>query len=191
MKPRHMLLNAVLIIFLAAGGYTLTIYLDLKAAPPHGSGLPSDANNKNSEGQRTHAPEFSFETLDGQTYTLSSFQGRIVILNFWASWCAPCIKEFPLLLRAAREHDDVILIALSSDLTDEAIHTFMKRPELDWSADNVLVARDSVDVSGKLFQTFKLPETFIIDAQQKIAHKFTGAAWTYEDLKGALLSAAE
>lgn len=48
------------------------------------------------------APDFALQTLDGQPVTLASLRGRPVVLNFWASWCIPCLDEHPLLLQAAR-----------------------------------------------------------------------------------------
>src|SRR5688572_23935010 len=48
-------------------------------------------------------PEFSFRTLDGKAHALEDFKGKATVLNFWATWCAPCLVEFPQMLNLARE----------------------------------------------------------------------------------------
>ena len=132
-------------------------------------------------------PVFEFEDMRGRVKSSDDFEGKVVVLNFWATWCAPCVKEFPLLLDVARENaEDVVLIALSSDLDDGAIEAFFVRYGYEDLADNIYIARDVRGVTGDLFKTYQLPETLVIDRGQRLYHKFIGANWTLEQAQDIL-----
>ncbi|MGB4108090.1 MAG: TlpA disulfide reductase family protein [Alphaproteobacteria bacterium] len=162
-KIRTFWLNAALFIAVAALGYGLTTYMD-QAAPP-----------ARAETEIKPLPDFSFTELDGTTHAARDFRGKIVIVNFWATWCAPCVVEFPALLKIAAENDDVILIALSSDTDEAAIKKFLRQQEKP--AKNVLIAHDREDATLKIFGVSKLPETVITDHELNIREKLIGAEW--------------
>jgi peroxiredoxin len=61
------------------------------------------------------APDFALVDLDGNTHRLESYRGQRVVINFWASWCGPCISEIPAFSRFAEEHPDVPVLGLSTD----------------------------------------------------------------------------
>lgn len=135
--------------------------------------------------QRQNAPYFTFKTLNGKTYGLKDFAGKPVILNFWASWCAPCVIEFPAMLQLAQKTDG-IFIFLSQDESDAEIERFIKRHGKDLPLKNVYIARDeNKKTAQKLYQTFKLPETYIIDKNTGIAEKIIGADvdWSGTDMQ--------
>jgi cytochrome c biogenesis protein CcmG/thiol:disulfide interchange protein DsbE len=132
------------------------------------------------------APSFSFETLDGEKHELSDFKGKTILLNFWASWCPPCVEEFPKLINLANEHgDDVVLIALSSDSEDATIEHFLHQHDFASKA-NILIARDKNDVTLKVFGISQLPETLVIDHDLRIHAKFIGAEWKIDELEAAI-----
>ncbi len=162
-KIRAFWLNAALFIAVAALGYGLTIYMD--------SGAPS----ARTETEIKPLPDFSFTELDGTTHAARDFRGKIVIVNFWATWCPPCVVEFPALLKIAAENDDVILIALSSDTDEATIKKFLQQQEKP--AKNVFIAHDREDVTLKIFGVSKLPETVITDHELNIRKKLIGAEW--------------
>lgn len=174
--------NVALFIVLAGLTYAATLYIEGKK--PSVIVQPDIAVQGFDLGMKT--PDFTFEARDGRVHEIGDFEGKIVILNFWASWCPPCVKEFPLLLRAAAEFkDDVVLIALSSDLSQEAMDRFLKKLAAgsgdDLGAPNVFIALDEGQaVTGGVFQTFQLPETVLIDGQQVLRQKIIGGDWTYE-----------
>lgn len=131
-------------------------------------------------------PSFSFIDLDGKEHHLAQFQDKTIILNFWATWCAPCVKEFPTLMALARENEDVVLIALSSDLDDKAIDRFLYKYGHNARSNNVYIARDTNNITADLFNVYKLPETFIIDRMLRLRYKFVGANWTKEEAQAIL-----
>ena len=86
-------------------------------------------NTKNVQTLSKPAPNFMFKQVDRDvTHQLSDFNGKMVLINFWASWCVPCLHEYPLLVKLASEHpDDLVLILLSSDKGPEQAYEFSHR----------------------------------------------------------------
>ena len=117
------------------------------------------------------APDFTVQDSDHKI-TLSQFRGQVVVLNFWATWCPPCIEETPSLVRmTARMRDKgVVVLAVSIDADDAAYHRFLK----DYSV-NMVTVRDESRKASDLYGTFGWPETYIIDRSGVIRRKFIGA----------------
>lgn len=122
----------------------------------------------------------SFKDIEGRSYTLHHYKGRIIILNFWATWCPPCIIEFPQLLELAnREQDNITLITLSVDKNPKNITKFLNTLPAESQSylalDNVIIGLDTDKrISKDLFETTMYPETFIIDKELTIKHKIEG-----------------
>ena len=117
------------------------------------------------------APDFTVQDSD-HTITLSQFHGQVVVLNFWATWCPPCIEETPALVRMQSRMKDkgVVVLAVSIDADDAAYHKFLK----DYSV-NMVTVRDEAKKASSLYGTFGWPETYIIDRNGVIRRKFIGA----------------
>lgn len=132
-------------------------------------------------------PVFELTAADGAVYSSDHFKGKVLIVNFWASWCAPCVVEFPHLLKlAADNRDNVVLLALSSDSTQADMQKFLSRRNIPTKG-NVVIALDSDGaITRDLFKTYKLPETFIFDANGLLAHKMIGADWTAAEVQTIL-----
>ena len=132
-------------------------------------------------------PQFDFTDMAGGTHSISDYSGKTIILNFWASWCAPCVTEFPHLLSYAASNPDIVLIALSSDKDRAAIETFLKRLDPDskllLKKPNIIIARDHDQaITTDVFQTISLPETVIIDPRQTLKSKIIGPVHSPQDL---------
>lgn len=173
-------INILVLLFIGFTTYALTLHLG------QGSGFLLSTGPAYEE-KNTDRSVFFFEFTDihGVKHSIKDFKDKTIILNFWASWCAPCVKEFPLLLKAAHQNpDDVVLIALSSDLDAEAIHKFIaKMQRYDFDAPNILIALDeNQEITGNIFGIRMLPETILIGPEQTMRHKFIGADWAYDDL---------
>jgi cytochrome c biogenesis protein CcmG/thiol:disulfide interchange protein DsbE len=110
--------------------------------------------------QGTLAPQFSLADLDGNPLRLADLRGRPVIVNFWASWCGPCVEEFPLLREAAAEHakDGLAVIGIVYQDRSAAARDFMARNGASWPA--------AMDPDGRVADAYGIlgpPETFFID----------------------------
>ena len=127
----------------------------------------------------TAAPDFSVRDSD-RTVTLSQLKGQVVVLNFWATWCTPCIEEMPSLVRMQQEMKPkgVTVLAVSVDVDEDNYRRFVR----DHSV-NLLTVRDADQKSNELYGTFKFPETYIIDRNGVMRRKFIGAVdWTEPEI---------
>ncbi len=123
----------------------------------------------------SNAPDFTLQDSDHKV-TLSQFRGQVVVLNFWATWCPPCIEETPSLVRMQTRLKDkgVVVLAVSIDADDAAYHKFLKEYSV-----NMVTVRDEAKKASSLYGTFGWPETFVIDRNGVIRRKFIGAVdWT-------------
>ena len=183
--------NIAILLIVGILTYALTLHLSDNNIRPIANKVP-DKSAIQKEMTGDEVPDFTFTDINDKTHTASDYKDKIIILNFWASWCAPCIKEFPNLLAAADQHkDDIILIALSSDLEESAIDKFIAKMKasqnLSFDAANIHIALDeNQEITAKKFSTFKLPETLIIDQNFNLRHKLIGADWQLEDLNAII-----
>lgn len=111
--------------------------------------------------------------LEGtENVLLSSFKGKLVLLNFWASWCEPCIKEFPDMIKLAEEVPDLAIIAVNRDFKKEDAIKFINAfPE---SKAKIKFYWDKEGTVTQLYGTEVLPESFIINKDFKVIRKITG-----------------
>lgn len=129
-------------------------------------------------------PDFRARTLEGASVSLTEFEDKVVILNFWASWCGPCIEEIPSLLKLLKAFPGQIhLVAISGDSSREDIDVFLKSfPELK-SADITLIWDEDRSLM-KLFNVSRLPESLVADRDLKLAKKLVGSIdWYTKDSK--------
>jgi peroxiredoxin len=127
----------------------------------------------------TVAPDFTVQDSD-RKITLSDYRGQIVVLNFWATWCPPCIEELPSLetLQQRMKDKGIKVLAISIDDDDTAYHQFLKDNRVD-----LLSVRDASKKSNNLYGTFKFPETYIIDQKGIVRRKFIGAVnWNQAEI---------
>ena len=127
----------------------------------------------------TVAPDFTVQDIDRKV-TLSELRGKTVVLNFWASWCGPCIAETPSLVAIANKLRDrnVIVLAVSVDEDDSAYHRFIKEQNM-----NMLTVRDALKQSNDLYGTHVFPESYIIDRGGVIRRKVIGEMnWTAQEM---------
>ena len=112
--------------------------------------------------------------------TLSQYRGQVVVLNFWATWCAPCVEEVPSLMEMQRrlKAKGVTVLAVSVDVDQNAFQQFVKNHNV-----NLVTVRDPSGKSNQLYGTFRFPETYIIDRNGVMRRKFIGAVdWTEPEI---------
>jgi len=124
------------------------------------------------------APDFTVS--DGtSTVHLADYRGKVVLLNFWATWCAPCVQELPGLLQLHRERPDIAILAVSVDEDADAYTSFIAERHV-----NLITVRDPSESAAKLYHSEAWPETYIIDKNGIIRRKLVGAAdWSNPEIR--------
>ncbi|QNI33114.1 TlpA family protein disulfide reductase [Alloacidobacterium dinghuense] len=123
------------------------------------------------------APPFSVTTIDGRRVSLDDLAGKVVLLDFWATWCGPCIEALPHMKRIAQEFADeplvILSVSLDSDANDQKWRTFVARNQMTW-----LQARDGGfnGPTARLFGVTAIPHTFTIDAEGVLQDEQIGDA---------------
>ncbi len=147
---------------------------------PSGILIHSIDQNYSSVQLNEPVPDFNFTDLKGNHYTLYSFDDKIILINFWATWCPPCITEFPDLLKLAVQYKkDMIFIAVSVDRYIEDIEHFIDQlpPETQEmaQANNVFLTWDHHHkISRDMFQIYRYPESILIDQNKNMVRKYEG-----------------
>jgi cytochrome c-type biogenesis protein len=116
-------------------------------------------------------PEAEFKTLEGKPYKLSDLKGRVVVLNFWATWCGPCRGEIPEFNAMQREHESqgLTIVGVTSHDTPEQVRGFQK----DLKQDYTVLLGDS-DTPERFQNGPGLPVTYILDREGRVRHKLFG-----------------
>lgn len=141
--------------------------------------LPACYNGTRPPRIGSNAPDFTVQDSQARL-TLSQYRGQVVVLNFWATWCPPCIEEMPSLVEMQRrmKAKGVTVLAVSVDVDEGAYKQFVRDHNV-----NLVTVRDPSGKSNGLYGTFKFPETYIIDRNGVMRRKFIGAVeWTAPDI---------
>jgi cytochrome c biogenesis protein CcmG/thiol:disulfide interchange protein DsbE len=118
------------------------------------------------------APDFTLSDAAGAAVKLSDFRGQVVLLNFWATWCAPCKTEIPWFVEFERTYRDRNFAVLGVSFDDggwKAVKPYMEAQRINYP---VLIGND--DVSGAYGEIGSLPSTFLIDKAGRIAFAHAG-----------------
>ncbi len=136
--------------------------------PPLGSFVPSETPQP--------APEIAFSDGAGKTFDLSDFAGKTVLINLWATWCGPCLREMPSLERLQQHFGDrLAVLAISEDRGgSKAVDPFIAKLGLK----SVKTFLDPKSGVGRAFKVEGLPTSFLIDGQGRVLGRVDGeAAW--------------
>jgi cytochrome c biogenesis protein CcmG, thiol:disulfide interchange protein DsbE len=154
--------NFVRLASVSPGILALLLALTLTLAGCYGGSRPPHVG--------TSAPDFTVQDGDRKV-SLDEFRGKILVLNFWATWCPPCVDEMPSLaqMQQKMKGKGVEVLAISVDVDQSAYQTFLRSYKVD-----LLTVRDPARKSNNLYGTFKFPETYIIDRQGVLRRKFVG-----------------
>jgi len=118
-------------------------------------------------------PDFRLRNLAGGTTDLASLRGRVVLLNFWATWCPPCVEEMPSLERLHRTvgPEGLVVIGVNEDKDEKALRDFVQRLGLTFPN-----LRDAGAQTAAAYRTTGYPETFVIDRDGTLLRRVGGPA---------------
>lgn len=119
----------------------------------------------------TPAPELKAQDLAGVPKTLADYRGKVVLLNFWASWCPPCLREMPSMerLRVNMAGRPLEIVALDSAETPEEVSAYLSRMKLGFP-----ILLDPDGSNTRRWKVFALPTTFLLDAAGRVRYVLTG-----------------
>lgn len=134
---------------------------------------PTIATLKLNELETVGVPDFELLDLNGKSVRLADFKDRPVVLNLWATWCAPCVKEFPSLKRLV-EHfgGKLVVVAVSHDQSMEDLQSFIRA--FGEVPKDFVILWDKSKLTGQLFGTSQLPETYILNREHRLVRKIAG-----------------
>jgi cytochrome c biogenesis protein CcmG/thiol:disulfide interchange protein DsbE len=119
------------------------------------------------------APDFSIKAENGKTISARDFGGKLLILNFWATWCEPCVQEVPSLdlLQRQLASKGLVVLGVSEDKDPQAYQEFLNRFHVSY-----MTARDPSVVIKPKYGTVQIPESYLIDSNGKVVEKIVGEA---------------
>ena len=125
--------------------------------------------------ENTPAPDFTLTTLEGATIKLSDYQGRRIMLNFWASWCAPCLAETPDLVSAYNNllkqgESDILFVGIGVNDDIQNLRKFAENNRVPY-----LIVNDPTSVVADAYGVIAMPITVFIDEKGLVYRKFIGA----------------
>lgn len=127
-------------------------------------------------------PELTLKTIDGRDFKSQDVKGKTLIVNFWASWCGPCVEEVPSLVKLSKElGGDLRILAVSGDATLHDIEVFLKSFP-DFKKDGIEIVFDEGLKISKQFNVSRLPESYIFNGEGKMVRKVVGSInWATPD----------
>jgi peroxiredoxin len=164
-KVRRVNLQSIMLIFLIIIGVGIIVFLQTKDSS-------FDLSGKSRLGKGVSAPNFTLPGLDGKMVSLTDYQGKVVFLNIWATWCLPCVEEMPSMEKLHQElkEERFEILAVSIDESGtEAVLPFMKKHKLSFPA-----LTDTKGAMKNLYQITGVPESFIIDKDGTIVEEVIG-----------------
>jgi thiol-disulfide isomerase/thioredoxin len=167
------------------------VFHNWKLSPAPDPIAPSEGGDRDSEGLESAlvgkpAPDFELDLLDGKKFQLAAHMKKILVLDFWASWCGPCLQVMPQVEKVANEFakEDVELLAINLQESSDDIRRTLGRLKL-----NMSVALDRDGLVAEKYGATSIPQTVIIDRDGKVVRLFVGGSARFEEQLRATLRA--
>ena len=134
---------------------------------------PSEAILKLKEMEEKGVPSFNLQDISGNQVSLSQFKDQALILNFWASWCEPCVDELPSMIKLVKHFKGkVVLLAVSADESLQDLEEFLKAFRI--KGPHIKVIWDKEMLIARKFGTEVLPESYILGRDNRLHKKVSG-----------------
>ena len=130
------------------------------------------------------APDYAFVTLDGKYLSFADLKGKVVVLDFWASWCSPCVAALPALQHLAKKMagEPFLLVSLSSDADGAKLRAFLAKHPAEWPQ-----VWDEKRETSRQFQVERLPTYFVLDPEGRVLWRHSGwGSTTAGELNGTV-----
>ena len=138
---------------------------------------------KDANGNKPAAPEVTFKDLDGKDVALTELKGKVVVVNFWATWCDPCREEIPWMIEFQQKYADKGFTLVGVAMDEEGkpvVQPFVQTTNFDVNGHpttmNYPIVLGNDDIAGKFGGLFGLPTTIVIGRDGKIQKKYIGLA---------------
>ena len=115
------------------------------------------------------AGEFELQALDGGTVRLSDLRGKVVVVNFWATWCGPCIREMPMFQEYQDRYPNIVVLGVDEEETPEKVSQFIEQMGITYT-----IALDQRAEMGRAMRVSFLPTTIFIDEKGEIRFRHYG-----------------
>ncbi len=160
----------------------LLLLISVGPSLPGTAGGMSPLNSDNIVNSK--APDFVLKDMSGRTVSLTALKGKVVLLNFFATWCPPCRAEMPSFNKLYRtlKQRGLEIVAISSDRSINDIKDFLEKNKVDFP-----VLFDTDRGATKQYRVFSMPTTFLINKNGVIVEKFYGEYdWTEPETRGKI-----
>jgi peroxiredoxin len=150
-------------------------FIKLQPSSPHTENAKKLVANPR-RARENYAPDFSFTSLDGEHIALEDLQGKVVLLDFWGTWCPPCVESVPELRNLHKKYakePSFVLIGISSDSDDEVWRDFTEKNRMVWPQ-----FRDKDRRVQRAFGVRSFPTYIIIDHEGIVRHRSVGMTWS-------------
>ena len=120
------------------------------------------------------AYDFTLNQLDGETLNFEDLKGKVVFVNFWATWCAPCVAEMPSinsLYDIYKDNPEVVFVMINTEIKEDKVRKFIKKKDFSFP-----IYFPNVSMIPSVYETKGIPATFVLDKEGYIAYKKVGMA---------------
>ena len=131
--------------------------------------------NTEIEKEKTKAAyDFTLDQLDGETLNFEDLKGKVVFINFWATWCAPCVAEMPSinsLYEIYEDNPEVVFVMINTESKEDKVRKFMKKKKFSFP-----IYFPNASMIPRVYESKGIPTTFVLDKEGYIAYKKVGMA---------------